>query len=282
VSLETRWNPSDEENIEETVWELSRRAVTEGATWIVWPESAVPRILERDPAFRSEVEAFTRGNNVWLLLGSIGLGSAEAEYYNSVYVASPTGLLPVRYDKVHLVPFGEYVPLVGRITALRALVREVGSFTAGTHTRPLPGPAGPTGVAICYEVAYPSLYASEVRHGAQVLATITNDGWYGDSAAPHQHLALAILRAGEARRYLVRAANTGISAIIDPYGRVVRRLGVNRKGLIAADVRPGAGLTPAVAYSAWLRGSVVFLAVGATILGARRRGLTSSARAGPG
>ncbi len=271
VPLETRWNPASEEDIEDTVWGLSRQAAARGAQWIVWPESAVPRIVDRDPAFRSEIEGFTREHRVWLLLGSIGLGASEDEYYNSVYVASPEGLLPARYDKVHLVPFGEYVPLVGRIAALHALVREVGSFTPGSRTTPLPGPAGPTGVAICYEVAFPSLYAREVRAGAEVLATITNDGWYGDSAAPRQHLALAILRAGEARRYLVRAANTGISAVIDPYGRVVARLGVNRRGLITAGVTPGKGVTPAAAYSGWLRAGVVLLAFGATILGARRR-----------
>ena len=90
-------------------------------------------------------------------------------------------------------------------------------------------------------MAYPSLYASEVVRGAQVLATITNDGWYGDSAAPRQHLALAILRAAEARRYLVRAANTGISAVIDPYGRVLTQLGFDREGVITAEVRAGEG-----------------------------------------
>jgi len=119
-------------------------------------------------------------------------------------------------------------------------------------------------------VAYPSLYASEVVRGAQVLATITNDGWYGDSAAPRQHLALAILRAAEARRYVVRAANTGISAIIDPYGRVPARLGFNREGVITGEVRAAEGTTPATALSGWLRGLVVLLAAGAIILGARR------------
>ncbi len=163
------------------------------------------------------------------------------------------------------------MPLVGRFAALRALVREVGAFTPGTHVLPLPGPAGPVGVAVCYEVAYPSLYASEVVRGAGVLATITNDGWYGDSAAPHQHLALAILRAAEARRYLVRAANTGISAVIGPHGRVLTRLGVNREGLITAEIRPGAGVTPAEAHSGAIRAGVVLVAAGVMILGARRR-----------
>ena len=271
VPLETRWNPASEAAIEDGVWAVSRQAAAAGAGWVVWPESAVPRIVDSDPDFRTEIAAFTREHRAWLLFGSIGLGAREDEYYNSVYVASPDGILPVRYDKMHLVPFGEYVPLAGKIAAVRALVREVGSFTPGTRAAPLPGPAGPTGVAICYEVAFPSLAAAEIRRGAAVLATITNDGWYGDSAAPRQHLALAILRAGEARRYMVRAANTGISAIIDPYARVVARLGVNRRGMIVAEIVPGAGATLATAYSGWLRGGVVLLAAGATILGARRR-----------
>jgi apolipoprotein N-acyltransferase len=270
VPLETRWDPANERRIEDTVWRLARQAASEKAAWIVWPESAVPRVLERDGAFRSEVEAFARERSVWLLLGSIGFGPGEHEYFNSVYVVSPAGLVPWRYDKIHLVPFGEYVPLAGRIAALRALVREVGSFTPGTLALPLPGPAGSTGVAICYEVAYPSLYASEVVRGAQVLATITNDGWYGDSAAPRQHLALAILRAAEARRYVVRAANTGISAIIDPYGRVPARLDFGCEGVITGEVRAAEGTTPATALSGWLRGCVVLLAAGAIILGARR------------
>jgi apolipoprotein N-acyltransferase len=106
---------------------------------------------------------------------------------------------------------------------------------------PMPGPVGPTGVAVCYEVAYPSLYAGEVLRGAKILATITNDGWYGDSAAPRQHLALAILRAAEVQKYLVRAANTGISAVIGPDGRVLTSLGVGREGIITADVRATSG-----------------------------------------
>ena len=271
VPLETRWDPANERAIEERVWRLSREAADAGARWIVWPESAVPRTLERDGEYRLQVEAFARERGVWMLLGSIGVGAGEDEYYNSVYAVSPAALLPWRYDKVHLVPFGEYVPLAGRFAALRALVREVGSFTPGTSRMPLPGPAGPTGVAVCYEVAYPSLYAGEVKRGAKILATITNDGWYGDSAAPRQHLALAILRAAEAHRYLVRAANTGISAVIDPYGRELARLGFGRDGMITADVRASDDITPAVRFGGATRTCVVVVAAGVMILGARRR-----------
>jgi apolipoprotein N-acyltransferase len=124
---------------------------------------------------------------------------------------------------------------------------------------------------VCYEVTYPSLVAGEIARGARVLATVTNDGWYGDSAAPRQHLALAILRAGEARRYLVRAANTGISVVVDPSGRVVTRLGVNREGFVTATVRPSSSVTPAVRFGAAIRAGVVLLAAGVIILGGRRR-----------
>ena len=271
VPLETRWDPANERAIEDRVWRLSREGADAGARWIVWPESAVPRILERDAEYRLRVETFARERGVWMLLGSIGLGAGEDEYYNSVYAVSPAALLPWRFDKVHLVPFGEYVPLAGQFAALKALVREVGAFTPGRSAMPLPGPAGPTGVAVCYEVAYPSLYASEVERGAKVLATITNDGWYGDSAAPRQHLALAILRAAEAGKYLVRAANTGISAVIAPDGRVLTRLGVDREGLVTADVRPCEGVTPAVRFGGAIRAGVVLVAAGVMILGARRK-----------
>jgi apolipoprotein N-acyltransferase len=270
VPLEMRWDRDNLHDIEARVWRLSTDAARAGARWIVWPESAIPRIVQSDGAYREEIERFTREHDVWLLFGSIGIGPREGDFANSVFVASPAGLLPWRYDKVHLVPFGEYLPAAVRWLLPHALVREVGEFTPGTDVSPLPSPAGPVGVAVCYEVAYPSLYGREVRRGAEVLATITNDGWYGDSAAPRQHLALAILRAAENRRWLVRAANTGISAIIDPYGRVVSRLEVGQRGVIAAAVEPGSGVTAAASWGPAVRVSVVLLAVGAILLGAWR------------
>lgn len=270
VPLEFRWDEENLAAIEDRVWTLARRAADAGAEWIVFPESAVPRLIERDGAWRVALERFARDRNSWLLVGSIGLGSGD-DYYNSVFSVAPGGVLPYRFDKVHLVPFGEYVPLLGRFAFTRALVREVGSFTPGSSTMPLPSPAGPAGVAVCYEVAFPSLAAAEVKRGAEILVTLTNDGWYGDSAAPRQHLALAVLRAAETRRWLVRAANTGISVVVDPSGRQVERLGVGEEGLITAEVRPGTGVTPAVGAGAWLRGAPVAVLLGAILAAARRR-----------
>lgn len=271
VPLEMRWDPDNLRAIEERVWRLSAEAVGRGARLVVWPESAVPRYVQPDGAHRLAIETFARRHGVWLAVGSVGFGPGEGEYHNSVFVAGPGGLLPYRYDKVHLVPFGEYLPLVGKVPFLRPLVREVSSFTPGRLALPLPAAGTTLGLQVCYEVTYPWLVADEIRRGAELLVTITNDGWYGDSAAPRQHLALAILRAAEARRFMVRAANTGISAIIDPGGRVVERLGVDREGVITGEVTPGRGVTPAVAGVVWIRAAILAAAAGAILCGAWRR-----------
>jgi len=272
VPLEFRWDAENLAAIESNVWELSTLAARAGAAWVVWPESAVPRVVERDAVHRTRIEAFARRHGVWLTLGSIGLSPGGEEYFNSIFTASPAGLLPHRFDKVHLVPFGEYIPVVGRLPILRPLVREVGSFTPGRSRLPVPGPVGPTGLAVCYEVAFPSLAAAEVLAGASILVTITNDGWYGDSAAPRQHLALAVLRAAETRRYLVRAAVTGISAIVDPRGRIIERLGFGERGLIMAQVWAGEGVTPAVRWGITLRWAIVAAWLAAIITARHRRG----------
>lgn len=281
VPLEVRWDEQNVAIIEDRVWRLSGEAAA-SAEWVVWPESAIPRVVERDVRYRAAIEGFARRQGVWMTVGSIGFGSDPGEFFNSLHTASPGGLLPWRYDKVHLVPFGEYVPVVGALPFLAPLVREVGSFTPGRSTAPLPGPGGATGAAICYEVAFPGLVAAAVRQGAEVLVTITNDGWYGDSAAPRQHLALAVLRAAESRRYMVRAANTGISAVIDPRGRIVARLGMGREGLVTATVRPGQGTTPAVAAGTALRRGVVATAAGVILFAVWRGRRAASARRAAG
>lgn len=271
VPLEVRWDSDNAASIERRVWRLSHEAATQGARLVVWPESAVPHYVQPDGRYRREIERFTRAHDVWLVVGSIGFGAGGQEYFNSVFVAAPGGLVPFRYDKIHLVPFGEYLPLVGKVPFLRPLVREVSSFTPGVHPLPLPAAGTTLGLQVCYEVTYPWLVAAEIQRGAELLVTITNDGWYGDSAAPRQHLALAILRAVESRRYMVRAANTGISAIIDPRGRVIERLGIGREGVITSLVQPGAGVTPAVAGVLWIRVGILAVAAGAILLGAQRR-----------
>jgi apolipoprotein N-acyltransferase len=249
TSLEEKWDPSQWREIADRVWSLTRSAAARGAGLVLWPESAVPFSIESDPEYRAAVESLARELGVDILLNSVG-ALEEGGYTNSAYLVSPLGLSPARYDKVHLVPFGEFVPGWARFAFTEALVREVGNFTPGAEPTVVPARA-PVGVAICFEVVFPDLVTAEVRAGAEVLATLTNDGWYGFSWAPRQHFAQVVLRAAENRRFFARAALTGISAVIDPHGRVVARLAVGDSGLLVEDVQPMTGLTPRARWGDW-------------------------------
>ncbi len=249
TSLEEKWDPSQWREITDHVWSQTRSAAAHGANLVLWPESAVPFSIERDSDYRAAVEGLARELGVQIVLNSVGV-LEDGGYTNSAYLVTLDGLSTARYDKVHLVPFGEFVPRWARFAFTEALVREVGNFAPGAKPTVLPAQA-PVGVAVCFEVVFPDLVAAEVRAGAEVLATLTNDGWYGFSWAPRQHFAQVVLRAAENRRFFVRAALTGISGVIDPYGRVVARLAVGDSGLLVEDVQPLTGLTPRSRWGDW-------------------------------
>lgn len=247
--LEMKWDPSRGQEIADRVWSMTAEAAVLGADLILWPESAMPFALENDPYYRGTIENFAREFDVEIVLNSIG-PLAGGGYANSAYLVQPGGLSPVRYDKVQLVPFGEYVPPWARLAFTESLVREVGAFTPGPAPVVLPASV-PLGVAICFEVVFPDLVAREVRDGAEVLVTLTNDGWYGFSWAPLQHFAQVRLRAAETRRYFARAALTGISGFVDPYGKVTSHLEVGQSGVLVEALEPMVGLTPRARWGDW-------------------------------
>ena len=149
----------------------------------------------------------------------------------------PTGAVAAVYRKIQLVPFGEYVPLRALLFFVQPLVEAVSDFTPGERVTMLPVGEHMASTAICYEVVYPHLMRQAVLEGSELLTTITNDAWYGDSSAPYQHFELASMRAIEQGRYLARAANTGISGVIDPYGRAVAKTRVFEEDVVVAEVR---------------------------------------------
>ncbi len=203
---------------------MTRDVVRRGAEFVIWPESSIPFKFDRDPR-GEEIRALAREIKVPILFGSdeeiIGKGSYTI--YNSAYELQPDGRTAAVYRKIHLVPFGEFVPLRKWFFFIKPLVDSFTDFSAGDAIVLLPVNGHPVSTAICYEVVYPSLMRAAVQQGSELLTTITNDGWYGHSSAPYQHFEMAAMRAIEQGRYLARAANTGISGLVDPYGQVVRQ-----------------------------------------------------------
>ena len=206
---------------------------------IVWPESPAP-FYTNDPIFRTAVSNLARQRNSWVLVGSIGIdhdrgkGEPSLEVYNSAQLVSPTGEWAGRYDKVHLVPFGEYVPFKRLFSFAGGLTKEVGDFVPGASRTPLAADGVKLGVFICYESIFPDEIRQFAAQGAQVLVNISNDGWYGDSGAYAQHLKQARGRAIENGRWLLRTTNTGVTASIDPYGRVVASLPRKERSALSA------------------------------------------------
>jgi apolipoprotein N-acyltransferase len=249
TTLEQKWDPSQAGEIADRVWSMTADAAVRGADLVLWPESAVPYRIGSDPAYREVVEQMAGQFDIEIVLNSVASVDGGG-FANSAFLVTGAGVSPVRYDKVHLVPFGEFVPLWARLAFTDSLVREVGAFTPGRQPTVLPARV-PLAVAICFEVVFPDLTAAQVRAGAQVLTTLTNDGWYGFSWAPRQHFAQVRLRAAESRRWFARAALTGISGFIDPTGKVVSQLGVGETGFLTELVQPMNGLTPRVRFGDW-------------------------------
>ena len=189
------------------------------ADLIIWPETAMPFIFDQEIYANKHVKALPPEMNTTILFGTISK-NAYGRYRNSAYVIGKTGETVGVYSKVHLVPFGEYTPLLSYLPFLEKLTAAGGDFVPGDGHMPVKTDMGNIGILICYEGAFPYITIETVRAGAQVLVNLTNDAWYDRTSAPFQHFAFYIFRAIETDRYLLRAANTGISAIIDPKGRV--------------------------------------------------------------
>jgi len=189
---------------------------------VVWPEAPALSFIEADPRFQNGISTLARNEQAPVIVGGYGVDTTEGEQldYNSAMVFAPDGHRVGRYDKIHLVPFGEYIPFQQYLTFAHKLTGKVSSFSRGNQRSTFRLNGHRYGIFICYE----AVFADEVRHfaqlGAEVLVNISDDGWYGDTSAPWQHLNMARMRAIENRRWLLRATNNGVTAAIDPYGRV--------------------------------------------------------------
>ena len=222
---------------------------------MIWPESAAfPFSIQRDPRLNVDTRLVTRPG-CHLLLSSPRW--EDDRVYNSAFLIDEVGRRD-SYDKRHLVPYGEYAPLAEVMPFIGTLARNAGDFSASKELSLLPWQGERLGLSICYEVIFADEVAAVAREGATVLVSMTNDAWYGDSWAPWQHLRAARFRAAENRKPMVRAALTGVSAVIGPDGSLEQWLGVGDEGVLVAEVHPSTSTTP-FARRPWLARGVCLL-----------------------
>ncbi len=221
IAQDVKWDAAAKEKTIEKYVSMTIGS-SKGADLIVWPETAMPFLYLEDGRARSIVDAVPRVLKSNLLFGSVARNEA-GQFHNAAYAVSRTGEPAGVYNKVHLVPFGEYTPLASSLPFLARLTASGGDFSPGEGHKPLAIDEGNVGVLICYEGVFPSITRKTVLAGAQVLVNLTNDAWYNRTSAAYQHFGFYAFRAIETDRYVLRAANTGISGIFDPRGRVVKK-----------------------------------------------------------
>jgi len=238
-----KWNPRFLETSFEIYRAQSEGAAQQGADLIVWPEAAAtfffqpddryPAHFAEDAAYRQRLLELAARTHVPILFGAPALGVEynRVGFYNRAYLVSSTGKIAGWYDKIQLVPFGEYVPLRSLLGGLvNRVVVGFGDLFAGRQQTLLEVHGARLAVLICYESIFPNLTRNAVKRGADILMNITNDAWYGKSSAPYQLLAMAAMRSVETKAPMVRVANTGISAVIQPDGTITARTSLFKRG----------------------------------------------------
>ena len=235
IPQDKKWDAQFRQETIDRYERLSDDLSSQSVQLLLWPEAAMPFFFEEDAAFRQQVVATVRGDRIPLLFGSPAVTTVgnQLRLFNSAYFLSADGRVLGRYDKMHLVPFGEYVPLAGLLFFVNKMAEGIGDFLPGgdytvmtlplgddTKPRPQESPPPKIATVICFEVIFPDLVRGFVKQGAQLMTTITNDAWFGDSSAPYQHFSMVVFRAVENRVPFARAANTGVSGFIDRTGRI--------------------------------------------------------------
>lgn len=261
------WSWGQLQSTEQLLTDLSLTQA-QGARLIVWPEAPAPLYFYSDPVFRELAMGIARKAHTYFLFGTVAQ-TAKGAPLNSAVLLSPDGEVVDRYDKIFLVPFGEFVPPL--FSFVNRISPEAGDFVSGHRVVIFPFGGRHLGVFICYESAFPHLVRRFVAHGADVLVNISNDGYFGHSAAREQHLSLVRMRAAENRRWIVRATNDGITAVVDPGGRISLELPPYRaisSKLLFSYVD---GQTPYTRYGDWFAWGCLIAAGGLSLLAQWKR-----------
>jgi apolipoprotein N-acyltransferase len=221
IDQSVKWDEGHRAESMKIYMNLTGTAAKFSPDMVVWPETATPFYFQEDMEFAETLSAFLAENKMSLIFGSPAYKHTQdgIKFFNRAYMLSPEQETTF-YDKMHLVPFGEYVPFKSILFFVNKLVPAAGDFTPGTDISPLGDGTPAPGAMICFEVIFPSHARRQALAGADFFVNLTNDAWFGRSSAPHQHLAMSVFRSIEQRKPMIRAANTGISACIDRSGKI--------------------------------------------------------------
>jgi apolipoprotein N-acyltransferase len=269
-----KWDPVRNAEIIDIHERLTREAARAHPVLIAWPETAAAIYLRGDPPLLARLSALSGELGIPLLIGSVDRqDEPPAKFLNSACLLTGQGIR-AKYDKIHLVPFGEYVPLGWLIGFVRSWAEFISDFAAGEHRTIFSLAGAPFGTVICYEVIFPELFRGFVADGATFMVNITNDAWFGRTSGPWQHLGMLPLRAVEHRVAIARAANTGVSAFIESSGRVRATLPLFERGILRHRVAPRTRTTLYTRLGDWV-------AYGCLALGAAGFGLALFRRSRP-
>jgi apolipoprotein N-acyltransferase len=272
ISVAADWTPVDLEQTLHELTDLTIKSATRNPgtkfDLIVWPESPAP-FFTNDAKFQAIISEMAHSANTWIVVGAIGSDAArpndEGLLFNSAALISPQGDWTTRYDKVHLVPFGEYLPFPSLFSFAGGLTKEVGQFERGKSRQPLNAGGERSGIFICYESIFPDEVRQSADLGAQVFVNISNDGWYGDSGAYAQHLNQTRMRAIENDRWLLSATNTGVTAAIDPWGRIAARIPRKERATLVAPYALNPATTFYTRHGDWFAFACAIISMGALI-----------------
>jgi len=246
IDQSVKWDPAFLESTMDKYITLTRSALNQAPDLVLWPESAAPFFFQDNTSSTGDIYALAKETAAWMIFGCPAYEQHDLRmiYFNRVCLVSPDGALAGYYDKKHLVPFGEYVPFRRLIPFVNRLVISEGEFSPGRESGLLKMSDISAGALVCYEAIFPDLARRQAKNGAGIFVNLTNDAWFGLTSAPHQHLSMCVFRSVENRRPFIRAANTGFSAFIDPYGRITGKSALFTEEVLKGEVRTDcSGLT---------------------------------------
>ena len=253
IEQDKKWDPAYQQQTIAVYKRLTLQALTQHPDLVVWPETSTPFYFDgQDPRERkmsADLREFVKANKVPLLFGSPTYEIRQPRNVllrNSAFLLDGNGALAAKYDKFHLVPFGEYIPFKSVLFFVEKMVQAIGDFATGTDYTVMAvknGSASPgemrLSTVICYEIIFPDLVRQFVGRGAGIVTTITNDAWFGKTSAPYQHFSMAVFRAVENRVPVARAANTGVSGFVDSKGRVLAVSNIFTEAYVTRTLKPG-------------------------------------------